>query len=415
MVDTQLLELFEGLFKRLDTLENRLSALEGGKVVQQEKEEEEVFSTPYDDVLKKYYEEVVPAWKKCSEFAGKSILVLEPHLVGLKVAFDTVAKYQDPLDINVTRKALAVLVEAHNAFKFSVRRGDPNFDLCLALEGMKNVLAFPFYQGRMVKYLDETIPAVEFDGDRVLMEGKAEEKESFRALLKFLRALREFAEENHGEKFKWNRKAPKKFTEEDAILTAPSKDESKKEEKIATKKEEPKKPEPKVQKKVEEKKEPFAGKTAQGTYLIENYQGGTVELEIEGGKGVYFPVNIKNCNKTLVKLTGKAANFFVFNCKNTNIVFEKSISAFEMINCQKCKIFRGDSPDYALENCRQITITIKEDLSEKFVLVATSSIDTNVVVEKEDDYYELAVPYQFETKIVDGKLVTAPFEHCHEG
>ena len=119
----------------------------------------------------------------------------------------------------------------------------------------------------------------------------------------------------------------------------------------------------------------------------------------------------KNDN-TVVNVKGQKINSIcIDSCNKCGIVFNNCIAVVEVINCNGVEIqCQGKVPAFAIDKCSSIQVILSKDCLETEI-VTSKSDQVNILIPDGEDLSELAVPEQYKTTIVDGKLVTGCVEH----
>jgi len=146
-------------------------------------------------------------------------------------------------------------------------------------------------------------------------------------------------------------------------------------------------------------------------WVVEWQDGATIDItETEVRHTVY----VYKSERTVVKIKGKVNAITVDGCKKTAIVFENAVASCEVVNSTGVEIqCTGRVPSMAVDKCTGVQLFLsKEGLETE--LVTSKSDSVNVLIPDPAgglDPVEMAVPEQFKTVVVNGKLVTASVEH----
>lgn len=151
-----------------------------------------------------------------------------------------------------------------------------------------------------------------------------------------------------------------------------------------------------------------------GTWFVEHHEGAhdIVLNEVQLKENVY----ILKCKDATITIPNKCKSVQVDNCVKTNIVFSSIVSVFEIFNSQRVKIECEEScPSIAVDKSAGVAVTLSRKAAAVPPTLITSSItEMNIVVPgatDEDDPVEIPMPEQYETKLVNGKLVTEAVSH----
>ena len=104
-----------------------------------------------------------------------------------------------------------------------------------------------------------------------------------------------------------------------------------------------------------------------------------------------------------------SSHFFLDGCKKTAIVFEDCVAAFEFVNCQSMQAqVTGLVNTVSIDKTDGAMVYLSE-ASLGAQIVSAKSSEMNVLIPGADgEFTELALPEQYVTKIVGGKLHTEP-------
>ena len=164
---------------------------------------------------------------------------------------------------------------------------------------------------------------------------------------------------------------------------------------------------------VEVKREP---KTylSKGTWFVEHHDANSeiVLSEVQLKENVY----ILKCKDCVIRIPDKCKSIQVDNCVKTTVVFKSIVSVFEIFNSQRVKIECEESvPSIAVDKSAGISVTLsRAAVAQPPTLITSSITEMNLVIpgaSDEDDPIEIPLPEQYETKLVNGKLVTEAVSH----
>ena len=155
-------------------------------------------------------------------------------------------------------------------------------------------------------------------------------------------------------------------------------------------------------------------------WLIENYDNTGNEV-VEINAEVNHSILITRCNKTVVKVIGKATAISIDNCTSLSILVDSLVASIDVIKSPKFAIqVDGVVPTVLLDQVDGASIYLSsQSLGTEIFTSKCSSI--NVVVPpdgsdesggEEGDSKELMVPEQIRTVIVKGKAVSEVVEHA---
>jgi adenylyl cyclase-associated protein len=144
--------------------------------------------------------------------------------------------------------------------------------------------------------------------------------------------------------------------------------------------------------------------------MIENFTEGTIVVDDAKLNDMIYVGNCKNCTVTV---KGKINGITVDSCTKVGVVVDDIVSVFEIVNSNsvQCQIV-GKAPCVNIDKCTGAQLYLSKAAvtgadPTKVYTSKTSSINILVPGKSEDDdMIELAVPEQFCSVVVDGKLNT---------
>jgi len=137
-----------------------------------------------------------------------------------------------------------------------------------------------------------------------------------------------------------------------------------------------------------------------GTWFVEHYDGGDVNIpEVQLKESVYI-MKCKNCNITI---PDKCKSVQVDNCTKISVTFKSVVSIFECFNSQRVTIECTDTvPSVALDKAGGCAIVLaRSGIVKPPYLVSSSITECNLVVPgrtEEDDPVEIPLPEQYVTQ-----------------
>jgi len=116
---------------------------------------------------------------------------------------------------------------------------------------------------------------------------------------------------------------------------------------------------------------------------------------------------IFKCENSVITVKGKINSIVMDNCTKTALVFDGLISALDIVNCKSVQAQTlGVLPTVNIDKTDGAQIFLSKESIGAEIISAKSS-EMNVLIPKDDgEMTELALPEQYKTKIVNGKLVT---------
>mmetsp|Transcript_13582 Transcript_13582/g.31299 ORF Transcript_13582/g.31299 Transcript_13582/m.31299 type:complete len:487 (+) Transcript_13582:34-1494(+) len=151
-------------------------------------------------------------------------------------------------------------------------------------------------------------------------------------------------------------------------------------------------------------------------WVVENQVDNT-DLSIgtpEPNQVVYIYKCLGKAQRSLVTIGGKVNSVCVDQCDKTSVIIGDVVAAVELINSKKVEVqLNGSVPTMSLDNVNGCTIYMTNEQALNTHIFTSKCSEINVVlpVKGDDDPVEAAVPEQYETVVVDGKLVTTPVSH----
>ncbi len=122
----------------------------------------------------------------------------------------------------------------------------------------------------------------------------------------------------------------------------------------------------------------------------------------------YFIREARNCT---FEFQGKIKNIFVENCRNVKITCKDIISVVEIVNTNRVTIYcNGRVPAIQIDGSMDVNVHLSEE-SKGTKIVSSKSSQMNVhFMGLDKEIVSEAIPAQFESTVVNGKLVTLPAE-----
>ena len=128
-------------------------------------------------------------------------------------------------------------------------------------------------------------------------------------------------------------------------------------------------------------------------------------------------VYIFGCKNSTIQIKGKVTTVGVDSCTKTALCLESAISSLDVVNSKSVQVqILGRVPTVSLDKVDSCMVYLsKECLDADFLTSKCSALNIltpdSTEAGREGDFVERAVPEQFLTKIVDGKMVTTAVEH----
>merc|ERR1711862_426593 len=153
---------------------------------------------------------------------------------------------------------------------------------------------------------------------------------------------------------------------------------------------------------------------AQGTkWIVENVQGQTdIVIQITETKQSVFISKIKD---SMVTVKGKCSAIAIAAATGSGVVFDDVVATVEIINGKKVQVqANGALNQISIDKTEGATVYLQTPASQSAEIVTSLTSEINIVLPgatEEDDMVEHAVPEQFVSKFVDGKLITEASSH----
>jgi adenylyl cyclase-associated protein len=118
-----------------------------------------------------------------------------------------------------------------------------------------------------------------------------------------------------------------------------------------------------------------------------------------------------------VTIPAKVNAVSVDGCARAGVSLVGAVAAVELVNCRRLTLHvSGRAPSIAVDKCAGVTLVL-DGGGEGVDVTTAMSTEVNIVLPPapgapaDADPVELAVPEQFVTRVVGGRLVTAPVAH----
>jgi len=125
-------------------------------------------------------------------------------------------------------------------------------------------------------------------------------------------------------------------------------------------------------------------------------------------------VYIYKCSNCVVQVKGKVNAITVDDCTKTAVVFETVVASFEIVNCRSVEVqVTGRVPSIAIDKTGGCQVYLGKD-SLHTEIVTSKSSEMNVLIPSSDpdqDMVEMAIPEQYKTTVLGGKLNTQIVHH----
>ncbi|KAK8198556.1 suppressor of rasval19 [Zalaria obscura] len=148
-------------------------------------------------------------------------------------------------------------------------------------------------------------------------------------------------------------------------------------------------------------------------WIIENFDGPSEPIEIE--VSLTQSVLITKCNKTTIRLIGKANAVSIDNSARCNLIIDSLVSSVDVIKAPNFALqVLGTLPTIMLDQVDGAAVYLSKDsLNTEVFTSKCSSVNVNLPpLREEDDYKEVPLPEQIRTVVRDGQLVSEIVEHA---
>ncbi|XP_068188356.1 adenylyl cyclase-associated protein 1 [Antennarius striatus] len=139
------------------------------------------------------------------------------------------------------------------------------------------------------------------------------------------------------------------------------------------------------------------------------YQNGVSDLAINDPelKQVAY---VYNCSNSVLQVNGKINSITLDNCKKMAVVFSDVVSMVDIINCKDVKLqTTGKVPTISINKTDGCHVYLSEESLNCEIVTAKSS-EMNILVPKDNDFVEHAIPEQYKTTWDGSKFVTNVME-----
>lgn len=148
-------------------------------------------------------------------------------------------------------------------------------------------------------------------------------------------------------------------------------------------------------------------------WIIEHYDSHNGMLEIEAS--ITHSILISRCNKTAIRVIGKANAISIDNCTRLSLVIDSLVSSVDVIKSPKFEMqVLGTLPTVMLDQVDGAAIYLgKESLDTEVFTSKCAGVNINLPGKGEDDdYVERPVPEQMKSVIRGGTVVSEVVEHA---
>lgn len=149
-------------------------------------------------------------------------------------------------------------------------------------------------------------------------------------------------------------------------------------------------------------------------WLIENFEGSEEIIEVPAKQNQ--SILITRCNKSIIKLNGKANAIAIDNCNGLSIIVDSLVSSLDVIKSPKFALqIDGMVPTVLLDQVDGAAIYLsQQSLGTEVFSSKCSNINVNLPPKEgtDEDTKECPVPEQIKSYIKNGVLVSEIVEHA---
>lgn len=139
-------------------------------------------------------------------------------------------------------------------------------------------------------------------------------------------------------------------------------------------------------------------------WLVENFDGQTLSVDITEIKHTVYLCNLLNCTVTI---NGKCNSIMIDRCKKTGVIFGDLISALDIVNCQSMAVqSTGKVSTISIEKTDGCKVYLTKDPMETAVISSKSSELNLIVLKADGDATEFPIPEQLRTHYTGNGLRT---------
>lgn len=149
-------------------------------------------------------------------------------------------------------------------------------------------------------------------------------------------------------------------------------------------------------------------------WFVEHFDGVSEPVEINAQQN--HSILISRCNKTVVKVNGKANAISIDNCNGLSIIVDSLVSSLEVIKSTKFALqIDGVVPTLLLDQVGGATIYLSPS-SINLEIFSSKTTGTNILLPpkegSDEDTVECPLPEQIKSYIKNGVLVSEIVEHA---
>jgi len=147
-------------------------------------------------------------------------------------------------------------------------------------------------------------------------------------------------------------------------------------------------------------------------WIVENYEGAEepIALEVKLTQSVL----ITRCNRTTIRLNGKANAVSIDSSARCNLIIDSLVSSVDVVKSPNFALqVLGALPTVLLDQVDGATVYLSsESLHTEVLTSKCSSVNVNLPGDDGGDYRECPLPEQLRSVVRDGKVVSEIVEHA---
>lgn len=152
-------------------------------------------------------------------------------------------------------------------------------------------------------------------------------------------------------------------------------------------------------------------------WIVENQtkdtcEGGVCKVTVTDPKQQVY---IYKCENVTIQITGKLKSVILDGCTKCGVVFEKAISACEVVNCKRVQVqATGFCPSFSIDKTDGIVIHLTNEVVSQTSFVTSKSSEMNVSwPDDTGEIKEAPIPEQFMHKLVNGSVTSQVSDLYH--
>mmetsp|Transcript_22141 Transcript_22141/g.48161 ORF Transcript_22141/g.48161 Transcript_22141/m.48161 type:complete len:495 (+) Transcript_22141:121-1605(+) len=152
-------------------------------------------------------------------------------------------------------------------------------------------------------------------------------------------------------------------------------------------------------------------------WIVENQtketcEGGVCKVTVTDPKQQVY---IYKCENVTIQITGKLKSVILDGCTKCGVVFEKAISACEVVNCKRVQVqATGFCPSFSIDKTDGIVIHLTNEVIGQSSFVTSKSSEMNVSWPDDNgEIKEAPIPEQFMHKFVNGSVTSQVSDLYH--